>query len=118
VAGLLAAFALIMFFALCFSWVTVLVGVLASDPEKVQLFGFTALFPITFLSAVFVPIETMPGWLQPVVKANPVTILSDAARGLMVEGPVASPVFWSLVWALVFLAIFAPLSVRALRRRV
>ena len=49
VAGLAAAFLLIMFFALCFSWVTVLVGVLASEPEKVQLFGFTALFPVTFL---------------------------------------------------------------------
>ena len=49
VAGLAAAFLLIMFFALCFSWVTVLVGVLAPDPEKVQLFGFTVLFPVTFL---------------------------------------------------------------------
>ena len=118
VAGLAAAFLLIMFFALCFSWVTVLVGVLATDPEKVQLFGFTALFPVTFLSAVFVPIDTMPGWLQPVVKANPVTILSDAARGLMVEGPVARPVLLSLIWAVAIAAVFAPLSVRALRRRV
>ena len=118
VAGLAAAFLLIMFFALCFSWVTVLVGVLASEPEKVQLFGFTALFPVTFLSAVFVPIDTMPGWLQPVVKANPVTILSDAARGLMVEGPVARPVYLSLLWAVAIAAVFAPLSVRALRRRV
>jgi hypothetical protein len=71
VAGLAAAFLLIMFFALCFSWVTVLVGVLAKDPEKVQLFGFTALFPVTFLSAVFVPIDTMPGWLQPRGKGQP-----------------------------------------------
>ena len=53
---------------------SVLVGVVASDPEKVQLFGFTALFPVTFVSNVFVPTDTMPGWLQPLVKVNPVTI--------------------------------------------
>jgi oleandomycin transport system permease protein len=118
VPALLGAVGLLLVFALAFSWVSVLIGMIAKDPEKVQLFGFTVLFPVTFLSAVFVPIETMPGWLQPVVKANPVTILSDAARGLMVEGPVARPVLLSLIWAVAIAAVFAPLSVRALRRRV
>ena len=80
--GLLGATALLLLFALAFSWISVLVGVVAKDPEKVQVFGFTALFPITFVSNVFVQTETMPGWLQPVVKANPVSILADAARGL------------------------------------
>ncbi len=97
--GLLGAVALILIFALAFSWVSVLVGVMAKDPEKVQIFGFTALFPITFVSNVFVPTETMPGWLQAWVKANPVTILSDAVRGLLVGGPVAGPVMQSLMWA-------------------
>ena len=73
---------LLLLFALAFSWISVLVGVVAKDPEKVQVFGFTALFPVTFVSNVFVQTETMPGWLQPVVKANPVSILADAARGL------------------------------------
>src|SRR5919108_701588 len=89
--ALLGAVGLLLVFALAFSWVSVLIGMLAKDPEKVQLFGFTALFPITFVSNVFVPVKTMPGWLQAFVAANPVTILADATRGLMVGGPVAGP---------------------------
>ncbi|MGH3951667.1 MAG: ABC transporter permease [Pseudonocardiaceae bacterium] len=116
--AVLAACGLILVFALAFSWISVLVGVLASDPEKVQLFGFTALFPVTFVSNVFVPTETMPGWLQAFVDVNPVTILADAARGLMVGGPVAGPVLGSLAWAAVITAVFAPLSVWVFKRRV
>jgi oleandomycin transport system permease protein len=118
VLALLGAVALLLVFALAFSWVSVLVGVLAKDPEKVQLFGFTALFPVTFVSNVFVPTETMPGWLQAFVDVNPVTILSDAARGLLVGGPVAGPVVGSLLWAAVIILVFAPLSVFAFKRRV
>ncbi len=117
VAEVLGAVALILVFALAFSWVSVLVGVTAKDPEHVQLYGFNALFPLTFISNVFVPVETMPSWLQVIVNANPVSQLADAARGLMIGGPVAVPVFWSLLWAAVLLAVFAPLSVRALSRR-
>ncbi|WP_370246345.1 ABC transporter permease [Jiangella sp. DSM 45060] len=126
--SLLAAVGLMLVFALAFSWVSVLVGVLAKDPEKVQLFGFTALFPVTFVSNVFAPTSTMPGWLQPIVENNPVTILSDACRALMVgddtlgtEWHVASattPAVQSLIWAAAIAAVFAPLSVWALRRRV
>ncbi|MGH3655441.1 MAG: ABC transporter permease [Micromonosporaceae bacterium] len=112
------AVALILIFVLAFSWVSVLVGVVAKDPEQVQLFGFTALFPVTFVSNVFVQTETMPGWLQAVVKVNPISLLSDATRGLLVGGPVAEPAFWSMVWAAGITLVFAPLSVRLLRRRV
>ncbi|MDQ4011035.1 MAG: ABC transporter permease [Actinomycetota bacterium] len=114
----LAAVALILIFALAFSWVSVLVGVLAKDPEKVQLFGMTALFPITFVSNALVPSNTMPGWLQAFVNVNPVTLLADAVRGLMVGGPVAGPVLGSLLWAAVIVAVFAPLSLWALKRRM
>jgi oleandomycin transport system permease protein len=116
--SLLAAVALILGFALAFSWVSVLVGVVAKDPEKVQLFGFTALFPVTFVSNVFVPAETMPTWLQPFVNANPVSILADACRGLMVTGAEATPIIQSVVWAVAIAAVFAPLSVWAFKRRV
>jgi oleandomycin transport system permease protein len=118
VMALFGAIALLLVFALAFSWVSVLVGVLARDPEQVQVLGFTALFPITFVSNVFVPASTMPGWLQAFVNANPVTILADAARGLLVGGPVAGPAIWSLLWAAGFTMVFAPLSVWRLSRRV
>ncbi|MGH3870806.1 MAG: ABC transporter permease [Pseudonocardiaceae bacterium] len=114
---LLAAVALILVFALAFSWTSVFVGVRAADPEKVQLFGMTTLFPITFVSNVFVPTATMPGWLQAFVNVSPVTLLADATRGLMVGGPVTGPVLGSLLWAAVILGVFAPLSLRALKRR-
>jgi len=115
---LLGAVVLLLVFALAFSWVSVLAGLVAPDPEHVQILGFTALFPLTFVSNVFVPTETMPGWLQAFVNVNPVTLLADASRGLMVGGPAAGPVIWSLVWAAVIVAVFVPLSLWALKRRV
>lgn len=115
--GVLGMTALLMTFALAFSWISVLIGVLARDPEHVQLFGFTALFPVTFVSNVFVPTETMPDWLQVVVRLNPVSTLSDASRGLLVGGEVLAPALVSLAWAVGLIAVFAPLSLLALRRR-
>ncbi|GGK19271.1 transport permease protein [Pilimelia terevasa] len=118
VLGILAATGLMLLFALAAAWIAVLVGVLASDPEKVQVYGFTVMFPLTFTSNIFVQTESMPGWLQAWVKVNPVTLLADAMRGLMVGGPVARPVVLSLVWGAVIALVFAPLAVRAVRRRV
>lgn len=117
VVSLLGAVILLLTFALAFSWVSVLVGVLAQDAERVQVFGFTALFPITFGSNVFVPSETLPSWLQPIVNLNPVSILANASRGLLTGGPVAAPVAQSLLWAVAIAAVFAPLSVLALKRK-
>ena len=116
--GLLGMVALLLVFALAFSWVSVLVGMLAKDPEQVQVFGFTSMFPLTFVSSVFVPAETMPGWLQAVVEVNPVSTLADASRGLLVGGPVAGPAVQTLLWAAAITAVFAPLAVRAFKRRV
>lgn len=115
--SVVAAVALLLAFALAFSWVSVFVGMMARDPEQVQMVGFTALFPITFVSSAFVPAETMPGWLEAFVNVNPVSHLSDAARGLMLGGPVAEPVTWSIIWAVAIVAVFAPLSVWAFKRR-
>jgi oleandomycin transport system permease protein len=117
VAGVLAAFGLLLVVALAFSWISVLVGVLVSEPEKVMMFGFAVMFPLSFVSNVFVPIHTMPGWLQTFVDVNPVTIVADAMRGLLVTGPVAGSVTGALLWVAGILAVFGPLSVRAFRKR-
>lgn len=111
-AGLLAAF------TVAFSWTSVWLGVLARDPEKVQVFGFTILLPLTFTSNAFVPTETMPGWLQVWVSVNPVTRLADAIRGLLVGGPVAAAAVATLLWGLAIALVFAPLALRALKTRV
>jgi oleandomycin transport system permease protein len=116
--GVLAAFGLLLTFALAATWMSVLVGMVVSAPEKVQIFGFVLIFPITFASNAFAPTGTMPGWLQAWVKVNPVSVLADATRGLLSGGAVAGPVVESLLWAAGLLAVFAPLSVWAFKRRV
>ena len=118
VAGLLGAFALLLAFTLCASWIAVLIGLLVDEPDKVQIFGFVVIFPITFTSNAFVPTETMPGWLQAWVEVNPVTILADAIRGLLISGPVAGPVTQSLLWGAAIAAVFAPLALAVFKRRV
>jgi oleandomycin transport system permease protein len=116
--GVVAAFGLVLISTLAISWALVLVSILAANPEKVQIFGFVVLFPITFTSDAFVRTASMPGWLQAWAKANPVSLISDAMRGLMVSGPVARPAAESLLYAAAFTLVFAPLAVRAFRRRV
>jgi ABC transporter DrrB family efflux protein len=117
VAGVLGAFGIVLAFAVAFSWIAVLVGMLVSEPDRVMIFGFAVMFPLTFVSNAFVPADTMPGWLQGFVDVNPVTVLADAVRGLLVGGPVAAPVTGALLWAAGILAVVAPLAVRAFRRR-
>jgi oleandomycin transport system permease protein len=116
--GVLGAFALLLAFSLAAAWISVLVGVLVSDPEKVQIFGFMVIFPLTFTSNIFVPTASMPGWLQAWVKVNPVSTLADALRGLLVSGPESGPIVASLLWGLGIAVVFAPLAVRAVMRRV
>lgn len=118
VLGVVGAFALLLAFTLAASWISVLVGVLVSEPDKVQIFGFMVIFPLTFTSNIFVPTDRMPDWLQNWVEVNPVTVVADALRGLLVGGPVAGPVLQTLLWGAGIAVIFAPLAVRGLKRRV
>jgi oleandomycin transport system permease protein len=115
--AVIGAYALIAFFALSFCWVWVLIGLIVKSPQSVQGFGFVLMFPLTFGSNIFAAASTLPGWLQAWVKVNPVTALTDAARGLMLgTGPVATPAWHALAWALGLLVVFAPLAVTRYRR--
>jgi oleandomycin transport system permease protein len=116
--AVLAGAGLVLVCTLAFAWAMVWIGMLAGNPEKVQIFGFVLLFPLTFTSGAFVRTATMPGWLQAFSKANPVTLLASATRGLMTGGPVAVPAVESLLYAAAFVTVFAPLAVLAFRRRV
>ena len=113
----LAALLLSMGFALCFGWISVFIGMLVRTPGAVQGIMFLLVLPLSFGSNTFVATGTMPGWLQAFVKVNPITHLVSAVRGLMTGGPVAGHVGWTLVWMAGFLVVFAPLAVRAYRRR-
>jgi len=108
---------LLLFFALCLCWASALIGMLVKTPQGVQMYGFLAMFPLVFGSNLLVPQATMPGWLQAFVNVNPITDLTNAERGLLTGGPVATPALHSVLWALGIFVVFAPLAVRAYRRR-
>jgi oleandomycin transport system permease protein len=113
----LAACLLLLTFALAMCWFSALIGLLVKTPQGVQWFGFLAYFPLVFGSNILVQSQTMPGWLQAFVKVNPMTYLTEAERGLLIGGPVATPVTRSLLWALGIFLVFAPLAVRVYRRK-
>ncbi|MGH2673070.1 MAG: ABC transporter permease [Actinomycetota bacterium] len=118
-AGAVAAFVLVTAFGLTMCWPMAFIGITARTTESVNTWGFMIILPLTFASTAFVRVETMPGWLQGFVKANPVTSVIDAARGLMLGGlPVARPVIQSAIWLVALTAIFAPLAIYRYRRRI
>jgi ABC-2 type transport system permease protein len=110
--GLLATLLLVLVFAFALSWLWIIVGMLMKTPESVMTMSFVFLMPLTFASDIFVPLETMPGWLQAVVGRNPVTLLARASRSLMHGDPVGSDVTLVLIWSTVITAVAAPIAFR------
>ena len=92
------------------------IGLSASSPEASNAYGFTILFPFTFVSSAFVPVDTMPSWLQPIAEHNPVTTTVDAARALFLGTPAGNDVWLAVVWTVAIIAVFAPLSAWRYRR--
>ena len=116
--GALAAFVLVLAFGLVMCWPMAFLGITARTPESVNTWAFMIILPLTFASSAYAPVDTMPGWLQAFVKANPVNSVIEAARGLMLGGPVAEPVIESVIWMIVITAVFAPLAILRYRRRI
>ncbi|MCX2733723.1 ABC transporter permease [Saccharopolyspora sp. NFXS83] len=114
----LAAFLVALAFALSMCWITVFLGMLIRSQQALPGVAMAFMFPLTMGSNVFVPTETMPGWLQAWVQINPVTQLADTARGLMLGGPVAGPLTATVIWMVALTAVFFPLAMWAYRRRV
>lgn len=117
-AGAIAALVLVSAFGIAVCWPMACIGMRAKSPEAVNTWGFMIILPLTFASTTFVPAETMPGWLQAFVKVNPITHIVDATRGLMLGGPVARPVLYSVLWIVGITVVFAPLAILQYRRRV
>jgi ABC-2 type transport system permease protein len=117
VGGAVAALALVVAFAFGLSWVFTTMGLLMRSPNAVVNGGFLALFPLTFLSNVFVEPETLPAALEAFVDVNPVSILSTASRGLMDGSAQAEDILISLAVAAALTAVFAPLTSRLYRTR-
>jgi ABC-2 type transport system permease protein/oleandomycin transport system permease protein len=110
----MAGVLLLLAFAYALSWGFAVVGLAARNAETAQAMAFPLLFPLTFASSAFVQVQTMPGWLQAFARHQPVTVVIDACRNLMVGGP-GSPLA-ALAWTAGLLAVFIPLAVRMYRR--
>lgn len=98
VAGGVAGLALVVAFGVAFALVSAGTALAVRNPEAVQMLWFVALMPLIFASSIFASPSRMPGWLQPVVRANPLTVVADAARGLLLGGPVATPALHAVAW--------------------
>ena len=112
----LAGFGLLLVFGYAFSWVFAFVGMIVSSPEAANSVGFIAVFPLTFISSAFVPVQTLPEPLRAFAEVNPFTIVVDALRSLWVGGPAGNYVWEAFVWAVAITAVFAPLAVARYRR--
>lgn len=121
--GMAAGMLVAMVFSYALSWVMATIGLGVKNPEAAQSAVFLPVFPLVFASSVFVPTETMPGWLQAFADNQPITVTVNALRGLMlgadaIDTGVAGQVALALAWSLGIMAIFAPLAVRIYRRTI
>lgn len=118
--GFIAGLGLILVFSYSLSWGFAVVGISAPNSETAQVMSFPLLFPLTFASSAFVPVASMPGWLQGFATYQPVSETVDAVRGLMVGHvpDVAGHVESSLIWAAGLFLVLAPLAVRRYRNRI
>lgn len=117
VAGAIGAFGLVLALGVGMCWLMAFLGTALRSPEAVQTAGFLIIMPLTFASSVLVPAASMPGWLQGFVRVNPISIFAGALRGLMLGGPVATPLLQSAAWIAGLSLVFGTLTVNAYRRR-
>jgi ABC-2 type transport system permease protein/oleandomycin transport system permease protein len=117
--GILPAILMIVLatvFGLAVCCISAYTGLAIGDEESVQAFGLIWIFPLTFLSSAFVPIPSMPGWLQAFANNQPVTYVIDTMRALARGGPVEANLWKSIAWLAGIFIVFVPLAVRAYKR--
>lgn len=117
VLGVALAIALLVVFSFAFSWIWTMFGLLLRSEKSVMGVSMMVLFPLTFLSNVFVEPTTMPGWLQAFVTVNPITHLVDGVRGLMAGDIQPHSIGWTLIFSVLFVAIFGTLTMRLYTRK-
>ncbi len=115
-AKLVAAMLLVLLFGYALTWVFATVGLLLGNPESAQAAAFPVMAPLVFASSAFVPVASMPGWLQPFAAHQPVSVTASAARALILGTPATSDVLQVLAWVAGILLVFVPISVWRYRR--
>jgi len=117
---------LALLFGYSFSWVMATIGLAVKTPEAAQSAGFLPIFPLVFLSSVFVPVASMPEWLQGFAENQPVSVIANTVRSLMIPEEALLPlgldqgtlIWQSVAWITVIFAVFAPLAVRQYKKAV
>jgi ABC-2 type transport system permease protein/oleandomycin transport system permease protein len=115
---ILGGIGLLLLIGYAFSWVFAFIGLTASSPEAANAFGFTILFPVTFVSSAFVPVASMPSWLQPVAEHNPFTDMVNAIRHLFIAAPAGNDVWLAVLWSVAIAFVFGTLAILRYRRVV
>lgn len=115
---MLGGIGLVLLFAYSMSWIFAGVGLAVGDPETAQAAAFPIVFPLIFASSLFIPVASMPSWLQGFAEHQPVSVTASAVRALMIGGETATYVVQSLAWIVVIIAVAAPLAVRKYRRTI
>lgn len=113
----LAVFGILMLFTFALSWLSAIMGMFAKTMEGVQWLTFVIVFPLTFASSAFVPVETMPGWLQAFAENQPVTHVIDAIRSLLVGTPMGNSGWLAVVWSTAITVVAIPIATFIFRRR-
>jgi ABC-2 type transport system permease protein/oleandomycin transport system permease protein len=111
------ALVLVTLFGYSISWLSANIGLRAKSAQAAQGAIFIPVFPLTFASSAFVPVATMPDWLRPIAEANPVTVVVNAARGLILGTADAVTVLLAFGWIAGIVVVFAPLAIWTYRRR-
>jgi ABC transporter DrrB family efflux protein len=119
--GLLLGMLLVLWFGYALSWIFATVGLTVADPETAQAAAFPVVAPLVFASSVFVPVNSMPGWLQPFAEHQPLSVVATAVRALVVGGDAigvstTAYVLRSLAWGVGILLVFGPIAVWRYRR--
>ncbi len=113
--AIVAGLALVIFFGYCFSWIYATIGLVTKDPETAQVAGILPFFILVFASSAIVPVATMPSWLQPFARHQPVSITINAVRALLQGEPTHNWVWQSLAWSTAILVVFFTIAVRLYR---
>lgn len=114
--GAIGAIVVVALFGLALSWIFAWLALVVPGAEAAQSASFVAIFPLVFASSIFVPIETMPAWLETFATVSPITIAADAARALSLGGPFLADLVGTLAWTVGLVSVFATLAVRRYRR--
>ncbi len=113
--ALLCAVLIVLLFGYALSWIFATVGLMVADPEAAQAAAFPVMAPLVFASAAFVPVASMPGWLQPFAEHQPLSVVVYAVRDLTLGGPTAFDVMAAILWCVAILAVAAPIAVHRYR---